>query len=289
MFHPGLLALPLLLVAGGCSALAEEPKGVQVTTAFYPLQYIVQRVAGDLAAVENLTAPGTEPHDLELTIRETAMVAQAELVIHQEGFQPAVDEAIAQNATGQVLDAAETVDLRRAESGATDPHFWQDPLLMADVGDAVADQLSEIDPDHSADYATNATALRVDLESLDAAYADGLADCERSTVVVSHDAFGYLTKYAIILAPVAGVSPDAEPTPAALAALQELIADEGITTVFSETLASPRLTETLANDLGIGTGILDPLEGLTDSTDGEDYLTLMRANLAALEEANGCR
>jgi len=289
MFHPGLLALPLLLVAGGCSALAEEPEGVQVTTAFYPLQYAAQRVTGDLAAVENLTAPGTEPHDLELTIRETAMVAESELVIHQEGFQPAVDEAIAQNATGEVVDAAEAVNLRRAENGAIDPHFWQDPLRMADLGDAIADQLSEIDPDHSADYATNAAALRVDLESLDAAYADGLADCERSTVVVSHDAFGYLTKYAIILAPVAGVSPDAEPTPAALAALQQLIADEGITTVFSETLASPRLTETLANDLGIGTDILDPLEGLTESTDGEDYLTLMRANLAVLEEANGCR
>ncbi len=107
-------------------------------------------------------------------------------------------------------------------------------------------------------------------------------------MVVSHDAFSYLDKYGLEIASVAGLSPDAEPTPADLGKLQELIRDDGITTVFSERLVSPELTETLADDLGITTEILDPIEGLSDDTANEDYLSLMQENLDALREANGC-
>ena len=160
---------------------------------------------------------------------------------------------------------------------------------MATLGDAVAEALEEIDPDHADDYTSNATALRTDLEALDASFETGLADCERTTVVVSHDAFGYLTRYGLEFAPVAGLSPDAEPSPAGLRDLQVLIADEGVTTVFNERLASPKLTQSLANDVGVETAILDPIEGLSDETADEDYLSLMKQNLAALQEANACR
>jgi zinc transport system substrate-binding protein len=211
-------------------------------------------------------------------------VAEADLVVHEGGFQPAVDAAVEQNATGEVLDAADVVDLED-----DDPHFWQDPLRMAALGDAVAERLAGLDPDHAADYEDNAADLRADLEALDAAYRAGLADCERSTVVVSHDAFGYLAKYGLDMEPIAGLSPEAEPTPRDLARLQDLIEQQGITTVFSERLAPRQLTETLAADLGLETAVLDPLEGLDDETAGEDYLSLMEQNLAALQRANGCR
>ena len=106
--------------------------------------------------------------------------------------------------------------------------------------------------------------------------------------MVSHDAFGYLDRYGLEFAPIAGLSPGAEPTPADLSRLQDLIRAEGITTVFSERLVSPRVSETLADDLDIRTAVLDPVEGLSDETRDEDYLSLMRANLAALQEANDC-
>ena len=108
-------------------------------------------------------------------------------------------------------------------------------------------------------------------------------------MVVSHDAFGYLEKYGLEMEPIAGLSPDAEPTPADLGRLQRLITADGVTTVFSERLVSPRLAESLAGDLGITTAVLDPIEGLSSESADDDYLTLMRANLAALETANGCR
>ena len=281
----------------GCAALSgADTAGIQVAAAFYPLQYVADRVAGDHAEVENLTKPGGEPHDLELSIKETAEVAQADLVVYEGGFQAAVDGAVDQNATGEVLDAADVVRLEpfshgghddAGESGL-DPHFWQDPIRLADLGDAVAEKLAKVDPDHEADYAANAAELRHDLENLDKAYADGLASCQRDTIVVSHDAFGYLEKYGLELAPIAGLSPGAEPTPADLERLQDLIHEDGITTVFSETLASPKMSETLARDLGITTAVLDPIEGLSDATTDQDYVSLMRANLAALRKANEC-
>jgi zinc transport system substrate-binding protein len=291
-----LLLAPVLLAAtlSGCSSDAGDGK-LKVATGFYPLQYAAQRVAGDLADVENLTQPGQEPHDTSLTVRETAEVADADLVVYERGLQPSVDEAVTSTASGATLDAAAVVHLEpfaagddMEHEGALDPHFWHDPARMADLGDAIADELAALDPDHADTFHANADALRADLESLDKEYAGGLRDCARDTIVVSHDAFGYLAKYGLTMAPIAGLSPGAEPTPADLARLHVLIERDGITTVFSERLASPKLSETLASDLGITTAVLDPIEGLTDETADQDYLSLMRSNLGALEKANGC-
>jgi zinc transport system substrate-binding protein len=289
-------ALLLASSLAGCAAFddsATSADGVQVAAAFYPLQYAAQRVTGDHADVANLTAPGGEPHDLEPSVKETAEIAESDLVIYQRGFQPAVDDSVDENAAGDVLDVAGVADLvpfrdHGVDSDGDDPHFWQDPLLLADVGDAVAKQLAGIDPDNSGDYESNAADLRSDLEQLDQEYADGLTGCERDTIVVSHDAFGYLQRYGLTMEAILGLSPDSEPTPADLARLQDLIRADGITTVFSETLASPKTAETLADDMGVRSEILDPIEGLSDQTEDEDYLSLMRSNLAALEEANGC-
>ena len=149
--------------------------------------------------------------------------------------------------------------------------------------------MAEVDPDHAADYRAELADLQADLERLDADYREGLTGCELDTVVVSHDAFGYLEKYGLTFEAVAGLSPDVEPSPAHLAQLEDLIRETGVTTVFSETLASPAMARTLASDLDLETGVLDPVEGLPADAGQEDYLSLMRANLQALQQANGCR
>jgi zinc transport system substrate-binding protein len=291
-----------LLLAGAsalssCAAFSDgggsDDGRVEVVTAFYPLQYVTQRVAGDLAEVDNLTQPGKEPHDLELSIHETALVVDADLVVYERGFQPSVDDSVDQNAEGDVLDVTDVVHLvpfreHGVDSDETDPHFWQDPLLLADVGDAVAERLAAVDPDHADTYAANAADLRSDLEALDREYADGLSGCARSTIVVSHDAFGYLQRYGLRMEAILGLSPDSEPTPADLARLQDLIREDGVTTVFSESLVSPAAADALARDLHVRSEVLDPIEGLSDRTAGEDYLSLMRSNLSALEKADGC-
>lgn len=296
------LAATVLL--GGCAALGDDGAGDSrsAVAAFYPLAWVTERVAGDGWEVTNLTAPGTEPHDLALDIQQTAALAEADLVVLEHDFQPAVDETVEVNAPeAAVVDAADVVDLVPTSEhehehdeaghahGDLDLHFWQDPLLMADLGDAVADRLAELDPDAAATYEDNAAALRDELETLDQEYADGLAQCERTTTVVSHEAFSYLARYGLRFEAIAGLSPDAEPTPADLARLQQLITEDGITTVFSERLASSKLADSLAGDLGLETAVLDPIEGLSDETADDDYRSLMGQNLDALRKANGCR
>ncbi len=305
----GLLTTTVLLAGCGQLGAADTGSGRRAVASFYPLAWVTERVAGDDWTVENLTQPGQEPHDLTLDVAQTAALEQADLVVLEEGFQPAVDETAA-NVDAPVLDAASVLDLLPASAdehegeteeehaehegeeehahGDLDPHFWLDPLMVADFADAVADELGEVDPDGAQAYADNAQELRTELEDLDRAWTDGLASCERTTTVVSHQAFGYLTRYGLEFEPIAGLSPDAEATAADLAHLQELITEDGVTTVFSERLVSPKMAETLADDLGVDTAVLDPIEGLSDDTADEDYLSLMRQNLAALQQANGC-
>jgi len=286
--------LALALGAGlltGCSAGADEAKPGQVSIAasFYPLAWVSEQIAPH-ALVTDLTRPGLEPHDVELSFAQTVDLAKADLVVYERGFQPAVDQGVDNDAEGATLDVGPVAGLQdfASDPGQVDPHFWHDPLKLSAVAGAIASELGRIDSAHAAAYDARAAALQKKLSALDRAYQAGLAHCARSTVVTSHDAFGYLARYGIEVAPITGLAPGAEPTPADLAKLQQLIRDDGITTVFSETLASPAAADALAHDMGVRSEVLDPIEGLSDATADQTYLTLMRRNLAALEEANGC-
>lgn len=314
--YAGVFAAGALLLTSGCAALSDDSGSsgsdagkVQVAAAFYPLEFVAERVGGDLVDVTGLTKPGTEPHDLELSINQTAALQSADVILVEHGFQPAVDDAVEQDVKGAVVDVEKTVDLRPAEEGADehgheeetasgedehdhgelDPHFWHDPALMADYTEAVRTALAKADPDNAETYAANAKALTEDLTGVDEEFKTGLAQCKIKEVVVSHDAFTYLDKYGLEFEPIAGLTPDAEPNPAQLAAIGEHAKEHGVTTIFSERLVSPALADTLADDLGLKTAVLDPIEGLSADTEGEDYLSLMRQNLDALKAANGCQ
>lgn len=276
------LAAPLLAGCGGTSEGASS--GTKVVTSFYPLQYVAQRIVGTHATVSNLTHPGREPHDLELTVRQTVDVAEADVVVYEKSFQAAVDDAVDQSGPDHVVDASASAGL-----SGDDPHFWLDPTRLSKVAGAVEKELTAVDPDHAADYAGNLRALHSDLADLDRSYRAGLADCRITTIVVSHDAFGYLgRRYGLQVVGINGLSPDAEPSPAHIRALQDLIARDQITTVFSEELASRKFADSLASDLGITAAVLDPVEGLGKATAAQDYLSLMKTNLRTLEKANQC-
>lgn len=261
-----------------------------VAASFYPLAFAAEQIGGGDVRVVNLTSPGVESHDLELTPRQVAEIAAADLVVYERGFQPSVDEAVDQNAGDARVEVTEVVPLEDEHGDlAGDPHVWLDPTLLARIADAVADGLAAAVPASADAFRERADALVAELADLDEEFSTGLGQCERNVVVTTHEAFGYLAhRYGLEMVGISGLSPDAEPSPARLAEVGEVIADEGVTTVFYERLVSPAVAETLADDLGVVTAVLDPIEGLTDETEDEDYFTLMRANLGALEEANGC-
>lgn len=270
----------------GCSVGVHH--GPEVVASFYPLQYVAERIVGPHAAVTDLTAPGVEPHDIELSPRQVAKISGATVMFYERGLQPAVDDAVQNNGPDHVVDAARAVDLRHAD-GQADPHFWQDPTLLARSADAFTASMSKAQPAHAADFAARNSALQSDLKKLDREFRAGLRSCRTRTVVVSHDAFNYLgARYHLDFRPITGISPDAEPSARHLAELADLIRSDGITTVFNERLASPKLADTLARDLGVRTAVLDPIEGLSSADEHDDYLSLMRANLEALRKAGGC-
>lgn len=290
-----------VVAAGGVTACGSDPPAsqddVEVVAGFYPLQYAADRVGGDRVSVRNLTGAGAEPHDLELTPQDVATLSTADVVVYLRAFQPAVDDAVAQQAGDHALDVsvAAKLDLEvsagEAAEGerALDPHFWLDPLRLADVADALAERLARVDPAGASSYTANAAALRKDLTALDGELAAGLERCENRLLVTSHEAFGYFARrYDLERVGIAGLSPDAEPDAAAIARVSDLARERNVRTVYYETLVSPDIARTVASETGARTAVLDPLEGLSDASAGRDYVAVMRANLATLKAGQPC-
>ena len=272
---PALLCLCAFVVgaAGGCGRSGTDGQRV-IVASFYPLAWAAEQVAPPSAEVVNLTPAGAEPHDLELTPSDAETIRGAQLVVYLSGgFQPAVEDAVAER-DGSSLDVL---------GGDADPHLWLDPIRFAQVVELIARNLT--------DARSAASAVRA-LERLDTEYRRGLADCERRVLVTSHASFGPLAaRYGLTELPLAGRSPEAEPSPRELERVVDGVRRSGATTVFVEPLVSPRVAETVAREAGVDIATLDPIEGLSEErlAGEEDYLSVMRANLATMREALGCR
>lgn len=272
-----LAALVLASAAlAGCAESESSPGDrPTVVAALYPLAWAVERVAAPDVEVWNPTPPGAEPHDLELSPRDVEAIRAADLVVYVGGgFQPALEDAVAGR-------AGASLDLLRP--GETDPHVWLDPVRFAGAVEEIAARLGR---------AGAARPVVRTLRALDAEYRRGLERCERRTLVTAHAAFGHLAaRYGLTQLALAGRAPEAEPGPRTLERLVAAVRSAGATTVFAEPLVSRRFAETVAREAGVAVATLDPLEGLSDErlAAGEDYLSVMRANLGVLREALGCR
>ena len=278
-----VLFLALLVAGCGGSSKAGRPS---VVAGFYPLAWAAGRIARPGTDVVNLTPAGAEPHDLELTPSDVEAIERAQLVLYLgHGFQPAVEKAV-EDRSGPSLDLLDGQQLDPGageEQGEFDPHVWLDPARFARIVVAIGAALHR-------EPAAEAVAGR--LRRLDIEYREGLRDCERDELVTSHAAFGYLAKrYGLRQVALEGLSPEAEPSPKDLEALVDEVRASGATTVFTEPLVSSRVADTVAREAGVGVAELDPIEGLSESrlTAGEDYLSVMRSNLATLRKALGCR
>jgi zinc transport system substrate-binding protein len=298
-------AVAVLATLAGCGAGTPRQPGepVRVVAGFYPLQFVAEQVGGDRVTVKNLVQPGAEPHDLELSPRQVADVADADLVVYLAGFQPAVDQAVDLEAVDAALDVGTVVTLLTAPTvrdrpdaadeaetaaGGKDPHLWLDPTRLAVVADSVARRLAAVDPPGAAGYLSRAANLRSRLSGLDREYRHALAECARREIVVNHAAFGYLAqRYRLDQIAITGLQPDAEPTPQRLAEVAGEARQHGATTVFFETLVSPAVAQAIASEVGARTAVLDPIEGLPSDSPA-DYLSVMRTNLAALSTALDC-
>ena len=267
---------------------------------FYPVYEAARRVAGDRFAVANLTPAGAEPHDLELSPKQVDEILDARVLLYMGlGFQPAVEQAARDRHDGVTVDILQgvrsdllTLQGPEAAAGGLDPHVWLDPVLMIRLIGEVRDALTRAEPSGRRAFAANADAYESQVRALDQRFRTGLQTCDRRVIVTSHAAFGYLAaRYGLTQEPIAGVAPEAEPDPRRLAELTGLVQREGVTTIFTEELVSPRVADTLAREAGVRTAVLNPLEGLTkaEQAAGDDYVTVMDRNLQILRTALGCR
>jgi len=269
-----LALLTVTMCLSGCGGTENADHRRAVVAGFYPLAWAAERIGGADVRVVNLTPTGAEPHDLELSPRDVSTIRDASVVLYVGGgFQPALEDAVA---------ARDGASLNVLGSD-TDPHVWLDPKRFAEIALDVGAALGRPAP---------ASRLADELEALDKRYRFGLAKCERRTFVTSHAAFAILAKrYGLRELPLAGRSPEAEPSPKKLERLIGDVRDSGATTVFSEPLVSNRLVETVARETGAAVDVLDPAEGLSQErlAAGEDYFSVMRSNLTGLRRALGCR
>ena len=323
-FLAAACAAATALALSACSSTAPSSTSgakdgtLTVMASFYPLQYLAEKIGGEHVTVTSLTPAGAEPHDLELSPKTVDALSSADAVIYLAGFQSAVDEAIEQQAPKTVIDVSPAVQLVEAGVDANhpseeededtdetqsseadghedhhhdmsaDPHFWLDPVRMANAATLVGDKLAEANPANAEMYKTNAKALKDELTSLGNDLVSKTSTCQIKTFVTAHTAFGYLAdRTGLTQVGISGLDPDSSPSPARLAEISQIAKDQGVTTIFTEALIDPKIAQTLADDLGITTAVLDPIESQTDPS--KDYSGVMTDNIDALTKALNCQ
>ncbi|GGS48456.1 metal ABC transporter substrate-binding protein [Streptomyces violaceus] len=308
------LGLGSLTACSSDSAATGNTEKFDVVASFYPMAFLAEQIGGDHANVTSLTEPGQEPHDLEISTQQRAQLEEADAALFLKGLQPAVDEAVSQTGIKTKIDAAGLTTLEdhgstehehagegeeghaeekghaEEEEHARDPHIWLDPVKYAEVAEGVGKAFEKADPDHAADYKKNTAALVKKLNGLDGEFENGLKDTKTKVFFTNHAAFGYLAeRYGLTQEAISGLDPESEPSGARVKELQQEAKADGVTTVFYETLVSDKTAKTLAKDAKLKTDVLDPLEGITDKSRGDDYFQVMEANLKALQAALGAK
>jgi zinc transport system substrate-binding protein len=270
---------------------------LKVTATFYPVAEFTRQIGGDKVSVTTLVKPGAEPHDYDLTPREVAAMYTSKLLVSNgAAFEPWLDTLQIDLAKHNVVtvQASKGISLLsgQEENAPPDPHVWMSPVLAIKQVENIKNALSAVDPSNADSYEANAQRYIAQLQALDAAFRAGLQQCESRDIVTAHRAFGYLAaEYTLNELSISGLSPDDEPSPRVLAGVADFVRDHHVRYIFFEALVSPKLALAIAQETGAQTLAFNPLEGLTAAQlrDGQDYISVQKANLQALRTALHCQ
>ena len=293
------LGISLAIASVGIISVAcdveSNDSGTSVVTTLYSLEYFAQRIGGEEVSVVNLLKPGVEAHSFEPTPADIRRLDAADVIIYNgSGFEPWMDRALsAMGSSGgpRLIVEASYEWGRENDTADIDPHVWLDPLKSMDQVKLIRDALKSANPDGAASYSTNAEELLTELSSLHQSFRDGLGECAHDYFVTSHAAFGHLAeRYDLEQVPISGLSPEAEPGPADLARIADKVRELGVRYIMVEPIISNAFAETLAREIGAQLLTLSPLESVpSDESDlGEDYFSIMQANLESLRLALEC-
>lgn len=285
------------------SKTATPTNTLSVSASFYPLYDFAKAVGGKHVSVTNITPAGAEPHSYEPSPKALVQAQKADVFLYNgSDFEPWTDKfaqdyrhtAVKMSDAVSLLDTEEHHDeaADEHEHHGHDPHYWLDPVIAQTMVGAIRDSFIKADPGNRTEYQSNAGRYIDELKQLDTDYRHQLSQCSLDTIVTSHNAFAYLSeRYGFSVESIAGLSPEQEPSAAKMADITKLVQDKGIGYILFETLVSPRLADTIAQETGAKTAVFDPLEGLTneDQQQGKNYLSVQRENLATLRSALACK
>lgn len=311
----------IVLFTTGCALYNPDSSSIQdgqgdkvsIVTSFYPVGYLVEQVGGDNVEVDIIVQPGVEPHDYELTTKDSLLISTADLVVYN-GL--GIDDWVV-DAAQDIERSVRTISLSEAsdswvlalseegehedgheeehEHGLYDPHTWLSLPIMKQQAKRIARILGEVNPANALVYTQNAEAFGTKLDTLHAEFlgtVGSMTSCPLRTFITSHDAFSYFAhEYGLQMVAISGISPEEEPSAAAIAEVIEHVQEDEIPVIFFETLASPAIAQTIAKETGAKTAVLNPIEGLTQEQEkaGVDYMDIMRSNVQELTAALHCK
>lgn len=280
---------------------------IKVVTTFYPMYEFTKNIAGDKADVQLLIPSTIEPHDWEPSPKDMANIQKADVFVYNSEYMETwvanVKKSISSNQLSYV-EASKGITLGKGAEGEEeehhddeeehhhhhemDPHVWLSPALAQMEVETITAALVKADPDYKEDYERNSAAYIVKLKKLDNEFREGLKNVKKKEMITQHAAFGYLAhEYGLTQVPIAGLAPDQEPSAAKLAELKAFAKEHKVKVIYFEELASPKVAQTLANEIGAKTEVLHTLEGLSqeDQDKGLDYMKVMERNLEILKKA----
>ncbi|WP_397361779.1 metal ABC transporter solute-binding protein, Zn/Mn family [Paenibacillus sp.] len=316
-----ILALVLVFTLTACgpksSGSIVEGK-VNVVTTFYPIYEFTREIGGDDINAINLLPVGVEPHDWTPRSQDIINTSKAQLFLYNgaglEGWVPNFLKGLDSSSKAVAVEVSKGIDLimtdeddghdhggsgeedhheedadhnshAAGDSLHTDPHTWVSPKSAIIMARNIKESLQSVDPEHKDSYEERYNKLAERLQALDSKFEQELTKLPNHKIVVSHQAFSYLTRdYGLEQHAIMGLSPDAEPRGQDLVNLAKMVKEEDIRYIFFEELVSDKLAKTLAAEAGVSTMVLNPVEGLTaeQEKNGDNYFTLMEKNLQNL-------
>lgn len=296
-----VLVLACSILLWGCSVNKRpaEDGRLKIYTSFYPMYFLTREIAGDKAEVLTMIPAGAEPHDWEPTPKMVAELQKASMFVYNgAGMETWVDRIVdnMDRDRAKIVEASEGVELIKPggdgyehdHEGDYDPHVWVSPMRAKQQAQNILKGLLEVDPANKDYYTGNFRNLETRLDKLDSDIREASKTFKSNVIVVSHEAFGYFAHdYGLRQIAIRGVNPEDEPSPSQMAELVSECRENNVKYVFFEKLTNPKLSETLAREVGAGTLILNDAAGLSqeDIEAGKDYISVMYENIENLKKA----
>jgi manganese/iron transport system substrate-binding protein len=265
------MVLVLLPGLGGCGdqdsasrskSLEESDEKFRVVTTFTVIQDIAQNVAGDMAIVESITKPGAEIHDYQPTPGDIVKAQDADLVLwngfNLERWFEKFFQNIKDVPSVVVSEGIEPMGITEGPyNGKPNPHAWMSPTSALQYVENIRKALVQYDPDNADVYNKNADAYSDKIKAMDAPLRKRLAAIpeDKRWLVTSEGAFSYLARdYDMREAYLWPINADQQGTPQQVRYVIELVKENGIPVVFSESTVSDRAAKQVAKESGASYG-----------------------------------